>query len=105
MTTPHGTTQQFGDDVTVEGTPTSGQKACHDYDGPDEAFRAIEDLTQFMQVHVRAASSKEKSLYGEFRTHKPHSFDGSADPWATKSWINQIARIFNGIALLIRGTS
>ena len=94
MTTPHGTTQQFGDDAPDEGTPASGQEASHDYDGPDGAFRAIEDLTQLMQAHVRTASSKEKSLYGEFRTHKPPSFDGNADPWAAESWINQIAKIF-----------
>ncbi|RXH96736.1 hypothetical protein DVH24_009578 [Malus domestica] len=39
-----------------------------------------------MQAHVRATPGREKSLYGEFRTHKPPSFD--------ESWINQIARIF-----------
>ncbi|KAM1056877.1 hypothetical protein EV1_029963 [Malus domestica] len=80
MMTLHGTTQQFGDDVPDEGTPTSGQEASYDYDGLDGAFRAIEDLTILMQAHVRAASSKEKSLYEEFRTHKPPSFDGSVDP-------------------------
>ncbi|XP_050136103.1 7-deoxyloganetin glucosyltransferase-like [Malus sylvestris] len=85
MTTPHDTTQQFGDDVPDEGTSTSGQEASHDYDGPDGAFRAIEDLTQLMQAHVQAASSKEKPLYGEFCTHKLSSFDGSVDPWAAES--------------------
>ncbi|CAN6680818.1 unnamed protein product [Malus baccata var. baccata] len=69
MTTPHGATQQFRDDVPDEGTPASGQEASHDYDGPDGAFRA----------HVCAASSREKSLYGEFCTHKLPFFDGSTD--------------------------
>ncbi|CAN6686637.1 unnamed protein product [Malus baccata var. baccata] len=66
MTTPHGTTQQFRDDVLDEGTPGSGQEA-------------IEDLTQLIQAHVCATPGREKSLYGEFRTHKPSSFDGIAE--------------------------
>ncbi|KAM2131685.1 hypothetical protein ACFX1Q_013160 [Malus domestica] len=94
MTTPHDTTQQFGDHVSDEGPSGSGQEASYDYDGPDGAFRAIEDLTQLTQAHVRATPGREKSLYEEFCTHKPHSFDGSTDPWAAESCINQIARIF-----------
>ncbi|CAN6725784.1 unnamed protein product [Malus baccata var. baccata] len=79
MTTPHGTTQQY------EGTPISVQEASHDYDGPDGAFQAIEDLTQLMQA--------------QFRTHKPSSFYDSANQWAAETWINQIAIIFTVLRL------
>lgn len=92
--TPHGVVRSLGEDVPHDGTFAIDQEASHDYDGPDGAFQAIEDLTQLTQAHVRATSSKEKSPYGEFRNHKSSSFDGSTELWVAKSWTNQIARVF-----------
>lgn len=47
-----------------------------------------------MQAHVRETSARGKSLYGKFHIHKPPSFDGTTDPRAAESSINQIVRIF-----------
>lgn len=76
------------EDVPNDDAFSTDQKAGHDYNGPDGAFQTIEDLTQLMQGHVHATSTREKSLYGEFCTHKLPSFDGSTNPWAAKSLIN-----------------
>lgn len=47
-----------------------------------------------MQAHVRETSARGKSLYGKFHIHNPPSFDGTTDPQAAESSINQIVRIF-----------
>lgn len=82
------------EDVPNDDALGTNQKARHDYDGPNGAFQTIEDLTQLMQGHVRATSTWEKSLYGEFRIHKLPSFDGSTNMWAAEYLINQIGRVF-----------
>ncbi|RXI06755.1 hypothetical protein DVH24_021737 [Malus domestica] len=60
-------------------------EAGHNYGLPDSAFREIENLVQLMQAHIHAISTNGKSLYGEFRTHKPPLFDGSTKPWVAES--------------------
>lgn len=82
MTTPHGSTQSIGDNVPDDDVaPSIDQEASHYYGGSDGAFQAIEDLAQLMEAHTHASLANGKSLYGEFGTHKPPSFDCSTDPW------------------------
>lgn len=86
MTTLHGSTQSIGDNVPDDDVAFgTDQEASHDYGGSDGAFQAIEDLAQLMQAHIHASLANGKSLYGEFGTHKPPSFDCSTGPWMAES--------------------
>ncbi|KAB2608698.1 hypothetical protein D8674_011866 [Pyrus ussuriensis x Pyrus communis] len=74
--------RSIGDNVPDDDVaPSIDQEASHDYGGSDGAFQAIEDLAQLMEAHTHASLANGKSLYGEFGTHKPASFDYSTDPW------------------------
>lgn len=76
-----------------EEAPGTNQEPRHDYDGPNEAFSAIKDLTQLIQAYVCATSGREKSFYGEFCTHKLPLVGGTTNLWAAESQINSIAKV------------
>ncbi|RXI00731.1 hypothetical protein DVH24_000965 [Malus domestica] len=70
MTTLHDLVQPLREDVLDEGILL--------------LIKRLATIMMDPMPRISATSSREKSLYGEFCTHKPISFNGSTDLWAAE---------------------